>query len=231
MINGIYTATSGLLLSYEQQNIYTNNFANLSTSGYKELNAAVVSNDFNDFSSIYIEQIWNKNDIGNFVQTNNPLDFAIASPDCYFVVQGPLGQILTRNSTFYRSNIGTLVDGNGNALLGERGIIRIPDNVSNIQVSNDGVIYADYQEIDKIQIVSINNQQSIKRIELSSSYQIENRDGIRQSNSWILQGYKEQANVDIYNQQIKMLLGLRYSDFLHRIVRMTSDIIQLSTRA
>ncbi len=76
---------------------------------------------------------------GPMIQTNNPLDAAIQG-DGFFAVQAPSGtEAYTRAGNFAVDAAGVLRTANGLAVLGDGGLITIPEN-EKVQIGADGTI-------------------------------------------------------------------------------------------
>lgn len=137
-----------------------NNIANVSTNGYRREGAvfaehvkaldggdpsvsiATMSRRFVDLSA------------GAVTQSGNPLDFAIAG-EGFFLVETPGGERLTRDGAFSTNAEGELVTSSGARVLDETGgALVIPQQTSSINVSGDGVIFADDQPIGRIGVVT-----------------------------------------------------------------------------
>ncbi len=137
---GFYTSRSGVLNMQKGLDVISNNIANVSTTGFKELRPSfstlLYNNDhlLHDVAQTGHGVNMSKTDImfeqGSFVQTNAPLDFALPN-DGFFAVQNSVGDILyTRNGSFNLSQNGDvweLVDNAGNKVLNYDGeVVEIP---------------------------------------------------------------------------------------------------------
>ncbi len=141
-------------------NTIANNIANINTNGFRRegavfaehfeslqggdegLSIATMSHRFVDFSA------------GNITKTNNPLDFAIDG-DGFFLVEGGDGERLTRDGAFSLNAQGELVTASNARVLDESGgAIVIPPETTQINTSDDGVIFADGQAVGKLGVVT-----------------------------------------------------------------------------
>ncbi|MCQ4161695.1 flagellar basal-body rod protein FlgF [Roseomonas sp. GC11] len=138
---------SGQLALRQQLDVVANNLANANTNGYRgdrtlfqtyvnKLNVPGREIAFVQDRATYIE-----NRQGAISSTGNPLDLAIDG-EAFFAVQRPGGQPgYTRDGRFKVSPEGTLVDGQGRAVLGEGGApIRFPDRVTAVEIRANGNI-------------------------------------------------------------------------------------------
>lgn len=130
---GLNIAAAGMLAEQVRQNQLSNDLANASTPGYKpdtsvqsSFGALLLSNTA---TGQPIGSIDTGTDISKVVtdmapapltQTGQPLDFAIAGTG-FFAVKTPQGVQYTRDGQFSSSPQGTLVDANGDEVLGQNG--------------------------------------------------------------------------------------------------------------
>jgi flagellar basal-body rod protein FlgF len=143
---GLNIAAAGMLAEQVRQNHLSNDLANASTPGYKPDSS--VQRSFgalllaNTATGQPIGSIETGTDISKVVtdmapgalqQTGQPLDFAISGTG-FFAVSTPQGVRYTRDGQFSRSAQGTLVDTNGDQVLGQNG--------SPIQVGARGTVPA-----------------------------------------------------------------------------------------
>mgnify|MGYP000238801018 CR=1 FL=1 len=233
MISGIYSATSGLITASEQQDVISINLANINTPSFKEIqmtfNEVDSAASASELNGVKTGIIWDRNEIGGFIQTGRSLDLAIAEPNRYFLLLSNNGQVVSRYGHFMRTPDGLLVDSNGYLLLGASGPIRISADASNISVTSNGTLIADGEEVDKIRIVTAINNNSIKRIS-ANIYKPDSELSIQDTESRILQGYLETSNININDIFVKMILGSRYYEATQKALRLIADIIQLNTR-
>lgn len=116
MTVGFYSAKTGLLATQKGLDIVSNNIANLSTTGYKELRPSfsdtlyTVQKENHDEAQTGHGSRITKTDFmyeqGQLVMTNRPLDFATPT-EGFFAVQGETGDVkYTRDGAFHMSQNG-----------------------------------------------------------------------------------------------------------------------------
>jgi flagellar basal body rod protein FlgG len=234
MIRGIYSAASGMIAATEQHEIISTNLANINTPSFKEIQLSISNIDDirigRELSGVKTENIWRNNSLGSFIQTGRSLDLAIANPEHYFLLQSNNGQLLSRYGHFTRSPTGLLVDTHGHVVLGTAGPIRIPDTAGNITISDNGTVLADGEEIGKLRIVSVTDQNAMTRIG-ATVYRLTDENMQQDVESRVLQGYLESSNIQVNELIVKMILGARFYDAMQRSLRIISDVIQLNTRS
>jgi len=160
MDNPGYVALSRQSGLMRELNTISNNIANLATNGYRRegavfaehverlqngdgsLSLAVMNRHFIDLSE------------GEVTKTGNPLDFAIEGQG-FFLVETPAGQRLTRDGAFSLNAESELVNSSGARVLDESGgAILVPQGGKTINVTEEGVIFADGQAVSRIGVVA-----------------------------------------------------------------------------
>jgi flagellar basal-body rod protein FlgF len=133
MNRGLYVAASGMIALQARQDQLSNDLANAATPGYKPDRTAQRA-----FGELLIRNVQGDQGVGTMAasvrledqttdlraaplrQTDEPLDLAVDG-DGYFGVQTDAGVRYTRNGRFATGPNGTLVDQQGNAVLGKDG--------------------------------------------------------------------------------------------------------------
>lgn len=170
MINGFYSATSGMVTQFNRLDVISNNLANANTNGYKRDDVVI-----GDFLRLYEEykhelplqnhtreaakflnrtinrvpsvvEEYSDMTIGSFSRTENPLDLALKNANAFFAIMTPNGVRYTRDGAFELDNSGILVNKNGFPVLSREGIdegsvISIDLSSSNVEVNKNGDIF------------------------------------------------------------------------------------------
>jgi flagellar basal body rod protein FlgG len=133
--NGMAAATWALRYWERRQEVVANNLANVSTDGFKGERA------FARVLEGRLPEIETRTDFraGSLRQTDNPLDVALRG-DGFLVVETPQGERYARGGALRLDTDRTLVDQNGNRVLGEDGPIRIPTDVVAIEIDRSGAV-------------------------------------------------------------------------------------------
>ncbi len=219
MIRGIYTSASGMLAETTRADTIANNLANGNTTGYKK-DVAISK----DFASILIRRINDGQDAptigklglgamidevatihttGAMHPTGNSLDFAVDGKG-YFAVETPAGMRFTRNGSFTRNAQGELVTSEGQRVLGQNGVIRIPDG--QVTVDETGRLTVDGVNAGQLRVVEFANERELIK-EGASLYRAPNNG--RQATGKVEQGVLEQSNVNIISEMVNMISGYR----------------------
>ncbi len=130
MQNGLYTATSGLLMQQNRVDSISNNLANMNTNGYKRDRAvfSVYRPEDKRYPQNFIrESHYNKTintavllhensanfEMGHIKETGNKFDFAIQQDNAFFAIDTPWGIRYTKDGAFTINDNGELVTAEG----------------------------------------------------------------------------------------------------------------------
>jgi flagellar basal-body rod protein FlgF len=143
----IYTAMSGAKQLMRRQELHSQNLANASTPGYRQLQAAAESVAVNGEGALKTRAFTAEKSVAaDFTQgpvqnTGRPLDVAVAGKG-FLAVQALDGtEGYTRAGHFEISPEGTLVTPNGLQVMGDGGPIAIPPD-SRVEIADDGSVSA-----------------------------------------------------------------------------------------
>lgn len=227
------TRQSGLLA--EMQAV-ANNIANSSTTGYRR--EGVIFSEFikaleTDDPSLSMATA-NVRDTrleqGPLTQTGGTFDFAIEG-DGFFLIEGPLGPMLTRAGSFTPNAAGELSTPDGYRLLDGGGApIFIPPDAASIAVSADGTVSADGQPVSELGLYLP-----------ADPLDMRHRDGVRFEvpggtepvieGAVILQGFIENSNVDAVGEIARMIEIQRAYEMGQAFLEREDDRIRSVTRA
>ncbi|MCS6961288.1 MAG: flagellar hook-basal body complex protein [Deltaproteobacteria bacterium] len=244
MDNGTYSvATAGFFL-FKKLDILNNNLANTNTPGYKQdkviqtrqVFEETLASKFNpispyarpDFERFHGSKLVDvKTDLrqGAIQHTGRPLDVAIGSSDEFFVVQTPVGIMLTRAGTFEIDSNQDLVTPSGYKVLGDGGIINVA-GASNVKISPNGKITGTVggQEVTlgKLQVVKINGE--VKKIGLNL---FEAKEGFQVvENPRLVPGSVEQSNVELIPTMIELISTNKQFELFSKIIKTLEELNQ-----
>ena len=270
MQNGFYSATGGMVTQFSRLDVISNNLANTNTNSFKRddlvigdflrlyqefkhnlplenhtREAAKFLNRTLDRVPIVVEEYTDMS-IGNFVKTDNVLDFALSNKDAFFAIQTPNGVRYTRDGSFTLDNSGILVTKQGYPVLSADGInnngyINISISSNNLEISKDGNIFvrelnnADIgnpQQIGTIAIVSFINPKYLQKVG-NNLYDIpldklEERRNINNQNI-LLSGFIEKSNVNPVSEMTALINTNRLVDMYSKVMKTHQD--DLNTEA
>lgn len=151
MENAQLISLSRQIALQRQMDVVANNMANINTTGFKA--ESLLFEDYmmpkardNDFGGqddkLHYTEDWSTvHDMTNgpIEATGNPLDVALDGKG-FLSVQTATGERYTRDGAMTIDNKGTLVDLNGNAVLGQSGPITFDDSDTDITIGHDGTV-------------------------------------------------------------------------------------------
>jgi len=256
MFHALYTAASGMTAQQINLDNIANNLANASTSGFQarrvqftdllyqneKMPGAAATQQTTVASGLQIglgTTAGNTEIIqlqGDLSSTGNPLDFAIQGTG-FFQVLLPNNQIgYTRSGSFQPDAQGVLVTANGNAL---QPAITIPASATNITVGSDGTVsvtlpgQTNAQQVGVIQLASFANPGGLNSVgnniylqTTASGNPVIGAPGGSDGLGTIQQGMLEQANVNIVDEFVNMIMAQRSYESNSRVVKAADEMLQ-----
>lgn len=141
----LYIAASGAKQDLLGTAVRANNLANAQTTGFKaQLEQARAMPAFGEGLPTRVfsmtEAPSNNYEGGAMIQTDRELDIAIQGSGWFSVQDQQGNEAYTRAGSLQLSAEGALQDAHGNNILGGAGQVFLPIPVSNINISNDGIV-------------------------------------------------------------------------------------------
>lgn len=203
MENAQLISLSRQIALQRQMDVVANNMANINTTGFKAEN--LLFEDYlmprardNDFGGLdhnlhYTEDWSTTHDMttGSIEQTGNPLDVAL-SGDGFLSVQTPAGPRYTRNGSLQVDATGTLVDLNGNPVLGQSGPIQFDAADTDIVITDNGTINTSQGTKGRLAVVEFANPQVLAR---EGNNYFSGPAGTPATGTRVVQGAIERSNV------------------------------------
>lgn len=218
MLEGFYTAASGILVQERTLGVHTNNMTNVRTPGYRA--ERVVSRSF-DQELLMRQEANNSAAIGSgspirlidevpvdftessLEESGRPSDLAIVGEGYFNVMSADGERYLTRNGQFDLDVDGFLVLPGGGRLMGEDGEIELED--ANFTVNQDGEIMDKKGKvIDTILLTKPAPDAEFKKF-TNGLYTVEDASNIPVYESTIHQGNIERPNIDL-NREYTMVM-------------------------
>lgn len=208
---GIYSSIAGANAREIELEVIANNMANAQTTGFKEMNISFTSevdknrneSEEQKQQSLVREGLSHINYAqGSVYETGNPLDMAIQG-EGFFEIQTPVGLRYTRNGNFSLTEDGAVVTGNGDAVMGTQGPLRIPAG-GTIAISQAGDISIDGDNLGKIKVVDFTDRSKLKA-EGNTYYSAEGSDFTTNNRFQVAQSHLESSNVDIIHNLTRMI--------------------------
>ena len=240
MVRGTYIAGTGMLLQRRLMENITNNIANADTTGYKKEH--LVSHSFDDVMierikdtnvvgqrrlvgpldwGTQIDQLYINFDSGSLEGTERSTDLALIG-DVFFVMQTQDGERYTRSGAFYIDELGFLVDGEGNYLLGENGRINVGG--MNFTVDALGGVWVGEEYADRIRVVSFADNESLRKQGSNLYFSLEAPEAATKEHR-MMQGFLETSNVDIGREMVDMLTVFRTYETNQRMLTMIDETV------
>jgi flagellar basal-body rod protein FlgF len=151
---------------------------------------------------------WRDTVPGAVTRTGNPLDVAIPG-EGYFAVETARGERFTRAGRFALGGDGRLVDGEGNAVLGQDSRpIAIAPNDTRIEILGDGTIRSENGVLGRLRVVRFADDQALKA-EGNRHFAAEGQEPQEVARPGLVQGAMEGSNVQSVVEMTRMMAELR----------------------
>ncbi len=159
--NAFYITISNQMARKTQLEVVANNAANANTIGYEA--DSVLFNKFDIKASnkkknsfVLDAATYRSENEGPLQRTDRSLDIAIVGPDSYFKVLTPRGERYTLNGSLFINAQGVIVNSSGYPYLSpDNQLLVMPEGNPQIQISQDGVIFADEADVGQIGVFLI----------------------------------------------------------------------------
>lgn len=233
MIRGLYTAASAMNVLEKKTNIRANNLANVNTNGFKKSEGITRSfpemllsrieegepdQEIGELSTgAFMERSFKDLSQGNFLRTDNKLDFAIEG-EGFFVIETDAGERYSRDGNFTINADSELVTQSGNPVLDNNGnrIQLIPDQ--DFRVSANGQItFNNGLQGAEINLVDFAEESELIQ-EGDTLYAARDGAEVLNSNAGIAQGYIEGSNVKIVEEMAKMIKTTRQYESSQKVI-------------
>lgn len=235
MIRGLYSAGAALETAAANQEVFAENLAHANTPGYRRhgLTFDATQQTIPQGGRPTVGGVQNNGSFtfftpGPIQQTNNPLDLAI-SGDAFFVLDGPKGPVYTRNGSFQIDAQGQLRSQSGLRVRGRGGNITLPQDAAKIRIGADGAVLVNGAEVGRLDLATFEDKSQMRRVgptlfegpapgrPLPGAVRVE-------------QGYREGSNVQVVDEMVSMMLGMRQYEAAERAMRSLTDAISLNTK-
>ena len=256
MFRSLYTAASGMMAQQLNLDNIANNLANSSTAGFRRRRLQIQDLLYQNMvmpGSAATQQttiaaglqigLGTRSAASEIIQmqgdhsaTGNPLDLAIQGPG-FFQVRLPSGETAyTRSGAFHMDPQGNMVTAEGDPL---EPSITIPPGVSSVTIGVDGTVSVTQpgqqaaQQVGSIQLALFPNPGGLNSIgknlflaTTASGDPITGTPGGSEGLGAIEQGALEQANVNVVEEFIQMILAQRSYESNSRVVRAADEMFQ-----
>jgi flagellar basal-body rod protein FlgF len=225
--NSSYITLSNQIARKNQLNIVTNNIANTKTIGYESDNVLLKNIDRKQSpkranSFVYIEGSYKNENIGSLKRTNRSLDLAIGGTG-YFKILTPRGYRYTLNGAIFLNSDRMLVNSDNMPFASrDNQPILLPLDTNDIKVSEDGIVYADNEEIDVLGVFTFATNNHLVK-ESNSLYNTQEAD-ILMDEFTIISGALRESNVSSTKSLAEMLELQRSSAMTNNLMSDLADL-------
>jgi flagellar basal-body rod protein FlgG len=242
MLDGLYSAATGMAAQQEQLDALANDMANMSTPGYQSTRVgfhdllytsggpAATGTNVATGAGAAAEIIGRSQAEGELQMTGQPLDVAIVG-EGYFEVRRPDGTIgLTRNGTLSIDGQGRLTTSTGMLL---QPPIKIPagTNPSSVTIDPDGTVHAGATRVGKISLVTVPGPDHL----------IADGDGVfsataasgairAATGATLHQGALEGSNVDVSTVMTQMMDAQQGYSMASRAIQFEDQMLQIANQ-
>lgn len=249
MNRGIYPILSGALAQEERIQVFSNNIANVNTTGFKQdepmfqsilsnrvramvpaMPAGFVSMTAGSFQGpserVYVKQhgLNTTFDAGRLRKTDNPLDLAIQG-EGYFEVQAPEGIRYTRNGIFQLDAKRRLVNGEGHPVMGIKGEIKLPPGT--ISVDGRGAISVNGQPAGTIKVMEFKERGTLRK---AQGGLFAGDKGTVMKDPTILGGHIEESNVNPLGEMVKLIQGMRTYESAQKMIQTFDRMMEMAVQ-
>jgi len=238
MLNGLYVATSGMLMQQKVVDSISNNLANMHTNGYKQdgytfKNYLVKGKEYPE--TIIRDSLYNKTinqvvqldknfvdfSTGDIKQTGNKFDMALGNPNAFFTVDTPFGIRYTRDGAFTLNSDRELVTKDG---------FRVLSNQNRPIVINDDVAFLSTGEViingvqaSQLGIATFNDTTKLQKSGRNLFTAVDALPA-QSNNPQVMQGYIEGSNVNAVKEMVRMIEANRGFETYQKVVQTIDEL-------
>jgi flagellar basal-body rod protein FlgG len=234
VLNGLYSAASGMLAQQTRMDMLANDLANMNTTGYKQSRIGFRDLLYNHelgmpvgAGSAVVDAGFDQA-AGAFQTTGQPLNVAIAGTGYFQIRRGDGTIALTRDGNFTADGNGEIVTQNGDHLVPP---IHIPAGTdpATISIATDGTVSAGQTTIGKITLVDVTNENGLLALGNNLYAATANSGGLHAvAGSQIHQGYLESSNVDLGTTMVAMIDAQRAYQMDSRAIQNQDQMMQVA---
>lgn len=236
MLSGLYAASTALHAAETSHEVIARNLAHVNVPGFRR---AIAS--YEEFDPVFEKTGTSSEQVstvgtqlqdvrfdfqqGTVQQTGRKLDVAI-NGDGFFELTGPNGPLYTRSGVFFLGEGGTLVNTDGNPVVGQGGPLAIPagTSVNDIQIDGQGRIAVEGFEVGQLKLVAFADNSRL--IPEGTTSFVATADLAAQASKAVLQqGAREMSNVSSVHELVRMIAGLRHYEASQKALQTIGDSI------
>lgn len=215
---GLIDVARAALLQQHNMDIISNNLANVNTSGFKA--------DRPIFSEVLNREVRSVHSQGSLSYTDNPLDVAIGG-EGFFRVQTDKGIRLTRDGSFKVLPNGTLVNSQGQKVLGQGGApITLNPQGGQVSIDPRGAISQGNEQVGALEVVDVTDKKGLYK-EGGNFFVGEDGQAPPTTPSkdfTLTQGAVEVSNVEVVSEMVSMISSFRSYESFQKVMQTVQDI-------
>ncbi len=244
MIKGLYTATSGMIVQQKRQENVANNLANAETPSFKKQTVLVKSdNNVNVIKSekteseivgsisLGTEIDGMKTDFtqGQIIETGKEYDYAIDGYAFFQIVDESGQNGYSRNGSFRIDGIGNLTNSQGHYLTGKNASTGIDGKINlkdtEFTIKSDGRILGN--DNDLLYTLTIDDFSNYDDLEnLGNGVYVNNKNAqVIEGDFRLVQGFKENSNVNVLDEMVKMIEISRAFESNQRVIQSIDEML------
>jgi flagellar basal body rod protein FlgG len=170
-----------------------------------------------------IESHWTDLSQGVLRTTGNSLDLAIDGSG-FFTVQGPRGNLFTRNGNFQLSPDGTLVTAEGYSVLTADGKTIRSTNTAPLEITPDGTVNQQGKSLGQITPVSFSSRAAVTKQGANYFNQADPNAKPAATKARVYQGRLEDSNAGAAEGAIRLVGIMRQFEMLQRAAKIGSEM-------
>ena len=221
MSDGLYSGVAAMNAAERKLDAVTSNLANVSASGFKRRGTAMASFDAvlrgEKQRQIGVRETIDHSQ-GTLQTTGNPLDLALVG-NGFFAVEGPQGEMYTRDGRFHTDANGVLQTADGYALAWDGARGSIDPAGKDVLVDAEGQVVQGDQKLGRLRLAAFTDRTQLQ----SDGHGFFHAPrGLRPatSNAEVRQGAIEQANVSAVDEMVELIAVQRSFESATRLLSM-----------
>ncbi len=244
MIQGIYSATAGMVNQEIALSVITNNLANVNTPGYKrdEVSFSGVLNSLSTpepypaspGSTVNLDTVSAKFatdfTLAGMRATGSPLDLAL-DDNGFFVIQHANGIRYTRSGNFSLDDSGQLVTVDGYPVLGTNGPIQLATAQNGrMEINDEGQVIVDGFPIAQLRLVDFQNASDLVKSGYST-FMASNAGAVETpATANVKQGFLELSNVNPIYEMAKMIESMRIYESYQKTIQSLNETLEQANK-
>lgn len=217
------TAAAGMIARMRSLDLVANNLANAATSGYKaEHDYHQILGDPSVSGGGSRKLQWADQGQGTLTPTGKMTDVAVSGPG-FFVVEGKIGPLLTRNGSFKQLPGGELASADGYLVRSATGGPISLRPGAPFEVMPDGSVRQDGSEVGRLEIADVADVRRLQKMG-SSLFDPQNAGPLRAIGGSVVQGSLEGSNVSVVESSTRMISVMRQYESLQKALTLNSDM-------